>query len=266
MAYKLRDPRLIRVASWLAAGTLRPWLASLRTDVYAGEYAPQPADPRERRFIYVLWHESLLAALLFRHVTAHVLISQHADGEVIAQVCDRLGVGVVRGSSKQGGAKALMQMYRLSETSHLVITPDGPRGPRRTLQPGVIQLAAHVGLPIFPIGIGFCGAWRANSWDKFAVPLPFSKIVFRGGPPLVIPPKTTGEDLEFQRRRVEQALLDITAVAEKIAAGGKADAAHAADAHAAPTLTSTPAPTPTPAARAAARPVASRIVSEHPVT
>ena len=154
---------------------------------------------------------------MFRKVRAHVLISQHADGEVIAQVCDHLGVGVVRGSSKQGGAKALLQMYRLSETSHIVITPDGPRGPRRTLQPGVIQLASHVGLPIFPVGIGFCRAWRANSWDKFAVPMPFSKVIYRGGPPITVPPKISGEDLEVYRRRVEQALLDVTNSAERVA-------------------------------------------------
>jgi lysophospholipid acyltransferase (LPLAT)-like uncharacterized protein len=216
---KLRHPSLIRVASWLTACALRPWLATLRADIDSGPSGPHPADPTERRHLYVFWHEGLLSLFLFRRYPGHVLISQHADGELIAQTCGWMGVSVVRGSSRKGGAKAILQMYRLAQSSHLVITPDGPRGPRRQLHRGVVQLASHVGLSIVPVGVGFGKAWRANSWDRFAVPLPFSKIYFRGGPSIEVPPKLNDQQLEQYRLRVEQALLDTTAWAEANARG-----------------------------------------------
>ncbi len=214
---KLRHPILIRSTSWLLAALLRPWLASLRIDEDAGPSGPHPADAAERRFIYLFWHESLLSALLYRHARAHVLISEHADGQLIAQVCDRMGVGTVRGSARRGGAKALLQMYRLSTESHLVIMPDGPRGPRRHVQPGVVQLASHTGLPIIPVGVGFQAAWRARSWDRFAVPRPFSTVYLRGGDALTIPPRLTPDEWERQRLRVEAEMLAVTAAAEEAA-------------------------------------------------
>lgn len=221
---KLRHPRLIRIVSWLTAGALRPWVATLRADADSGPSGPYPADPSVQRYIYVFWHESLLAAFLYRRYPGHVLISQHADGELIAQACERMGVGVVRGSSRKGGAKALLQMYRLSQTTHLVITPDGPRGPRRRMHQGVVQLASHVGLPILPVGIGFRSAWRANSWDRFAIPRPFSKIFFRAGEPLHMPPHLDECELEAQRLRAERALLDATERAERAAANNSTSA------------------------------------------
>jgi lysophospholipid acyltransferase (LPLAT)-like uncharacterized protein len=216
---KLRNPRLIRLASWLTAAVLRPWVATLRGQVEHGPAGPHPADPARQRFVYVLWHEALLAAFLFRRYPGHVLISQHADGELIAQACERLGVAVIRGSSRKGGARALLQMCRLSEQSHIVITPDGPRGPRRRMPEGVIQLAGLVGLPILPVGVGFQSAWRANSWDRFAVPRPFSTIHFHAGAAIHVPAQLDDNLIETYRQETEAALLAATDRAERVAAG-----------------------------------------------
>ena len=216
---KLRHPRMIRLASWLTAAILRPWVATLRGQVEHGPAGPHPADPARQRYVYVLWHEGLLAAFLFRKYPGHVLISQHADGELIAQACERLGVAVIRGSSRKGGARALLQMCRLSEQSHIVITPDGPRGPRRRMPEGVIQLAGLVGLPILPVGIGFQSAWRANSWDRFAVPRPFSTIHFHAGAPIHVPAQLHDNSIESYRQQAETALLAATDQAERAATG-----------------------------------------------
>jgi lysophospholipid acyltransferase (LPLAT)-like uncharacterized protein len=218
---KLRNPRLIRLASWLTAAVLRPWVATLRGEVDHGPGGPHPSDPARQRYVYVLWHEALLAAFLFRRYPGHVLISQHADGELIAQACERLGVAVIRGSSRKGGARALLQMCRLSDQSHIVITPDGPRGPRRRMPEGVIQLAGLVGLPILPVGIGFQSAWRANSWDRFAVPRPFSTIHFHAGAPIVVPQQLDDQVIESYRQEAEAALLAATDRAERSAAGNQ---------------------------------------------
>ncbi|MCS7272394.1 MAG: hypothetical protein NZ703_15025, partial [Gemmataceae bacterium] len=68
------------------------------------------------------------------------------------------------------------------------LTPDGPRGPRRHVQPGIVYLAARTGWPIVPIGVGFQKAWRMRSWDCFAVPRPFSRVRCLVGHPLHLPP------------------------------------------------------------------------------
>src|SRR5262249_28146081 len=148
---------------------IRQWMNTLvvRNDFCAS--GPQPTDPRRERFLYLFWHETLLFATQFR-TRVHVLISQHADGELITQVCRHLRIGVVRGSTTRGGAGGLWDLLKVAKRTHLAITPDGPKGPRRRVQPGAIFLASHTGLPIVPLGVGFAQAWRAQTWDRFAIP------------------------------------------------------------------------------------------------
>lgn len=215
---KIRHPILIRGAGRLMAALIRPWIATLQLKVDDRRSGSHPRDPRDQRFIYVFWHETMLAAMLFRSTPVHMLISQHADGEIIAQACGHLGIQVVRGSSRHGGAAALVELHRVSQFSHLAITPDGPRGPRRQLQPGVVRLASQVGLPILPVGIGFTRAWRAGSWDHFAVPVPFSGLRFVGGEPIEVPAKLTRDNTEFYRGLVEDRLREATEDAERWAA------------------------------------------------
>jgi lysophospholipid acyltransferase (LPLAT)-like uncharacterized protein len=178
-----------------------------------------PTDPRVQRYIYAFWHETLLFPAA-RRAKVHILISQHADGELIAQVCRHLGIGVVRGSSTRGGSQALLELLHCSRRAHLAVTPDGPRGPRRRLQRGLILLASASGLPIVPCGVGFARAWRARSWDRFAVPHPWSTATGVLGPAIRVPPRLTRDGLEHYRRLVEEQLLLATDAAERWAKGG----------------------------------------------
>ncbi len=186
-----------------------------------------PPDPDVERLIYAFWHESFLGPAKIR-TPVKVLISQSADGELIAQVCHHLGMGTIRGSSKRGGAQALLQLLRDGENTHVAITPDGPRGPRRQVKTGVVLLASLTGLPIVPLGVGFTHAWRFRSWDRFAIPRPFSTIAGVLGEPLTVPPDLDDAGIEQQRRRIEDALLAATRAAEQwaeqIAAGRVQDA------------------------------------------
>src|SRR5436190_464721 len=75
----------------------------------------------------------------------------------------------------RGWIGTVRQMLRVGRKSHLAITPDGPRGPRRQVQPGLLYLAARTGLPIVPVGIGYDRPWRMRSWDRFAVPRPWTR-------------------------------------------------------------------------------------------
>ena len=106
-AMKLRNPRLIRIVAWGVAGLIGVWTRTLRYRLEEETRARHPADPSRERFIYAFWHESILAMVGFR-VAAHVLISQHADGELIARACEHLGFGTVRGSTTRGGGAALV--------------------------------------------------------------------------------------------------------------------------------------------------------------
>jgi lysophospholipid acyltransferase (LPLAT)-like uncharacterized protein len=165
---QLRHPLAIRLVAAVAAVLIRVWLWTARVRIVTGDSQPHPVDPAVGRYIYAFWHEALLGPIAVRP-KARVLISQHRDGELIAQVCERLGLGTIRGSTARGGSQALLEMIRGSDAPlHLAITPDGPRGPRRELKPGVVMVASQTGLAIVPVGVGFTRAWRAGSWARSA--------------------------------------------------------------------------------------------------
>jgi lysophospholipid acyltransferase (LPLAT)-like uncharacterized protein len=216
---KLRNPYAIRGAAFGGAFFLKALSRTLRVRVRSRDGAEHPRDPNVEPCIYAFWHESMLAPT---HIKAKVqiLLSRSADGDLLARVCHHLGVGVVRGSSSKGGAQALFELAHAGRRreSNFLLTPDGPRGPRRTVQPGIVFLASRTGLPIVPVGVGFTRAWRARSWDRFAVPLPFSTMTGIIGRPLHVPDNLSAEGLSYHQRQLEQALRAATTTAERWAA------------------------------------------------
>ncbi len=149
--------------------------------------------------IVVFWHEYLPAVpiLWWRArrenpaLSLHALISRHRDGRMIARVMRRWRIGSVEGSSARpgkidkGGATALRSLVRLLRERRVVaLTPDGPRGPRRVMQPGAAQLAALSGVPVVPIAIRVRPERRLRSWDRMLLPLPFSRGAILCGAPI----------------------------------------------------------------------------------
>lgn len=213
-----RNRWLVPYITAVVAFVIRAWMSTMRVKAISADGRSHPADPRERRYIYAFWHEGLLAPLATKP-KIRVLISQHTDGEVIAQICQRLGIGVIRGSTARGGCQALLEMIRSTdETTHLGITPDGPRGPRRELKAGVVMIASQTGLPIVPVGIGFSRAWRFQSWDRFAIPCPGSTLVGIVGEPIVVPRDLARGDLQQWVQHVQEQLLELTNLADDWAA------------------------------------------------
>ena len=215
---KLRHPSLIRCLGLLGGWAVRWWTDTLNTRIHCEDGRPHPTDPQEQRYIYAFWHEVLLGPVALRP-RAHILISEHADGELITQVCRHLKFPAIRGSSTRGGTRALLEMIRRQRDTHIAFTPDGPRGPRRQVQPGLIYLASKMGLPIVPTGIGYARAWRARSWDRFALPLPWTLSYLHLAPPVVVPPKLDRDGLELQRRLLEREMHRVTELAELRATG-----------------------------------------------
>jgi len=218
---KIRHPVLIKAMGFAIAWLVRLWIGTLRY-----RYRPLGAnlDPNQPnfqgRYLYAFWHENILVPdYHYGRRDIHVLISEHADGQLIAEACRHLGFRVVRGSATRGGARAIRQMVRRSRSAHLAITPDGPRGPRRQVQPGVVYLAALTGLPIVPFGIAFERAWRMSSWDRFAVPWPWSAAVCVTAAPIYVPENLRKDQLEPYRLLVQQAMDTASAAAERLVRG-----------------------------------------------
>jgi lysophospholipid acyltransferase (LPLAT)-like uncharacterized protein len=148
--------------------------------------------------ILAFWHERLpLIPPLFdlvgaaeprvRRLRPHVLVSRHRDGRFIGAAVARFGVDMVYGSSRRGGAGALAGLLRaLRQGQPVLITPDGPRGPRRQAAPGVAQLAALSGAPVVPLGGATSAQRRLGSWDRMMFPLPFGRGVLVCGPPITV--------------------------------------------------------------------------------
>ena len=174
------------------------------------------------RVVFALWHaELLLLSYVHRFQRVQVIISQHGDGEIIAQVTRRLGYGSVRGSTTRGGMRALAGMIRKAAAGYdIAFTPDGPRGPRHVVQPGVIYAAQRSGLPILPIAGCASRQWAFKSWDRFQVPKPFSKGYAIYGEPISVPREATDEEIEQYRLQLEDALNQLSAHVEQIACRG----------------------------------------------
>src|SRR5205823_11022863 len=113
------------------------------------------------------------------------------------------------------------ELLRADADGHLAVTPDGPRGPRRAVQPGVVYLASHTGMRIVPIGVGHRRPWRVKSWDSFAVPRPFSRVRCLFGEPLVVPPGLAPGALEPHAARLQAELDRLTAAAQGWADTGR---------------------------------------------
>lgn len=217
-----RVPWKVRATGFVAAKSIQAWMCTLDYRVWFHNHVNDPCFGVEQPRIYVFWHEYILIPLYLRaNCDVAMLLSRHKDADILAQVAGHAGFDCVRGSSNKGATAALLEMKRLGKHKHLAITPDGPRGPRRELAIGPVYLASRMGLPIVPIGFGFDRPWRMKSWDRFAVPRPFSRARGVAGPDFHVPDGLDREELERCRMDIESTLTQLTVEAEAWAASGE---------------------------------------------
>jgi lysophospholipid acyltransferase (LPLAT)-like uncharacterized protein len=193
------------------------WMRTLDYRLYYYDRSVDPARPEFRGpVIFIMWHEYVLVPFHLRK-RSHlgILASRHRDAEWLSQMALMNGFQVFRGSSGRGGVGAMKAMFNQSDTSGLVLTPDGPRGPRREMAPGAIFLASKLQIPLIPVGFGYSNPWRnKRSWDQFPIPKPGSRSRIILGPRINIPEKLTREELEAYRLSVQRSLNCVTEVAE----------------------------------------------------
>jgi lysophospholipid acyltransferase (LPLAT)-like uncharacterized protein len=181
-ATQLRRSQRIAVA--VAPKIIRLLAKTWRVHVY-NEEGWRALRQQKKPFVFSLWHGHMLP-LLYQHrgQGIHVLISEHRDGEMIAQVAQQLGLRTIRGSTSRGAARALLEMARALEGGNeIAVTPDGPRGPAYTFAPGALIVSQRAQAPIVPIGVYVDRAWRLKSWDAFMIPKPFANVYIAYGDP-----------------------------------------------------------------------------------
>jgi lysophospholipid acyltransferase (LPLAT)-like uncharacterized protein len=211
-----------RLIGWLGAGFIRLLRSTLRLH-HHGDEAMRRREQADERIILAFWHcHLLLMPYSYRGRQVSALLSLHRDGERIEQVVRHFGISAVRGSSTRGGAAALRgALRRMKEGHDLGFTPDGPRGPSKEVKLGVMQAAAMSGAPIQPIALAASRGKRFRSWDRFLLPLPFSRVDFVYGELLWVDREAALEPAALElKHRLEAA----EAAAEHWARHGRAPA------------------------------------------
>jgi lysophospholipid acyltransferase (LPLAT)-like uncharacterized protein len=177
------------VVEWVATPVARAVAASWRFE-YVNREAWDGLVAAGSGFACMLWHETLLP-LLWHHRKARavIVVSQARDGQYLSDFAEAIGYRLVRGSSSRGAVGALIAASRELEGGAIVaLTPDGPRGPRREMKPGVLAAAQRAGVPVLPVYAEMKSGWRVHSWDRFCVPKPFARIRVAYGAPLRVAP------------------------------------------------------------------------------
>jgi lysophospholipid acyltransferase (LPLAT)-like uncharacterized protein len=169
--------------------------------------------------IFAAWHQRFFSGFFAPRIfgmSLCVMISQSRDGDVVSDLVARIGWIPVRGSSSRGGKKALQEMiagvekYRI--TGHVV---DGPQGPPQIVKPGLIALASQTGAAICPGYISYENPWVFNSWDRFMIPKPFSRVLLRAGDFIFVPKDLDEKTFEEIRLDVERKMIEGYAEADR---------------------------------------------------
>ncbi len=171
----------------------------------------------DEKFIWAYWHHHLgLVPFFFPgHYHYTGMASRSRDGELVTQFLAWLKVHCVRGSSSsvdgtdKGGSSAIRQMVRVAKKGehHLLITPDGPKGPPQRVKKGVVSLASITGYPVCPVAFAASRFFTFPTWDKTILPLPFGRIVACCAEPLDVPRTRDKGTLEEMRVEIENRLI-----------------------------------------------------------
>ncbi len=184
------------------------------------ERDPRSVDIEGGPYIFCTWHNRLVLALHMyaRYRRAHGrrshlagIVSASRDGALMSRVLELAGVEMVRGSSSRRGLQAMLELAELSSKGRdIAVTTDGPRGPRYVSKAGIISLARMTGRPVLPACYHVQWKITLRNWDRFQIPLPFSRVTYSVGEPLSVPRHCTEDERESLRAELDRRLLALT--------------------------------------------------------
>jgi lysophospholipid acyltransferase (LPLAT)-like uncharacterized protein len=216
-----------RVLSFIAWAVMLLWSRTVRIR-FVDSSIPERLHRQGKNIIYAFWHgRQFLLFYCYRNTGVVIPASESRDGEIQAGIIGRFGLGVVRGSSKRKGAQALLGLVEaLRSGKDIAIAVDGPRGPVYEVKQGITYVAGKLGVPIVPLSVAAKRAWVLEKiWDKYQLPVPFTKCVILYGEPVIVN-GTSEAELENKRRELTDALNRIMVTADRMfttpAAGGSA--------------------------------------------
>lgn len=185
-----------KIVAPLAYVLYRLWCGTLRY-TQTGREEVERLDSRKQPMVFCGWHDELFPLLSIRgNLKGVTVVSRSRDGEYLARLLQALGFATARGSSSKGGESALLQTARLmrEQKLHACITVDGPRGPRHVAKKGAVFLAQRLGAPLVPVRLFMARSIKFKSWDRFQLPLPFSRVEAVFGTPYYIQGDDSRED------------------------------------------------------------------------
>ncbi|MCC7085381.1 MAG: DUF374 domain-containing protein [Pirellulales bacterium] len=215
-----------RPLNWLLAAAVvsacRLLFCTLRIRYIVGAPNTNPYDQDcTEGFIYCVWHDAIAYPMFAgRHWHTVALVSKNIDGSHLARGLRMLHIGLVRGSSSRHGAAAIREILRLPRNTHLVLTPDGPRGPRRKTKAGMVFIAAHSGRSIVPTAFAAVRAWKIRgSWTTLSIPKPFTTVFALSGVPVAVPANSTAVELAFIEGQVQSEMDRLSEEADRLCGG-----------------------------------------------
>ncbi|MBI1311801.1 DUF374 domain-containing protein [bacterium] len=219
---RIRSHQLNIAAAWLLSCGFKLLFATLRIRFFCVDEAARPYSQADGQFfIYPIWHDSMAAPIFGGRQSSMVaLVGTHTDGTYVSTILQSVGIGSVRGSSSRGGSQALRQLVADTRDLHLVLTPDGPRGPRRQLKPGLAFMASRTGKPIIPTAFASRHAWYLQGrWTDLMIPKPFSTLYGLAGEPIRVPPKASKEELERFTCQIQSAMDRLDELVRQVVSG-----------------------------------------------
>lgn len=180
------------------------WLTTKKSFTIASDFS-------QDQYIFVCWHgELFMSPQAYRYLhkkhPASAMISHHFDGELIARVYQFLGINAIRGSGRRGAKEVFLKAFRLLKADEeLLMTPDGPKGPRHHMYDGAVALSLKGDIPVCIVSFTCDRYWQLNSWDKFVIPKPFASIDF-----FITPVDLKGMELEAAKSYLREKMLEHT--------------------------------------------------------
>lgn len=195
-----------------------PLVKSLRVTIINRQHLDDTGEGK----IACLWHGRTVIPAFGRFFKNFwVMISLSRDGEMQSLIYRRIGFNIIRGSTGRGGARAAAESVSvLKKGGKMAITPDGPKGPTEIVQDGVLFLARKSSAGLYPMGVACKPCYIAPSWDRYLIPIPFAKAAIVMGEPLFLAKDATPEEEEAVRLRLEKAIKEVQAEADRLVGRG----------------------------------------------